>query len=288
MRKSKIKMMNQKLKKHNNRFMSFLQITIALGLIFLGSVMTINFLETAISPDNHINKENVVLIIFLRTVMILGGLSLIFWTKYRDRIIRFIKSFYVEEIVFIHIISFILLAVIFNVFTRGTIFQDYFNFDTESNFPAWLSGTLLAAAGILAIIIASASKEKKHNKHFMLVLALGFLYLSLDEITQLHEILSWYSPWKWYVVMAPIIIIWIILILFLAIKSLIKTEILWIIFTGIGILGIGSMGLEFISVNFIGNHNSLVYTAEVLLEETFEMFGTSLVILGLIRHLRVK
>jgi hypothetical protein len=60
--------------------------------------------------------------------------------------------------------------------------------DGEANLPAWLSAALLLLAGLLLAAIASVHRRRARQAGYWLLLSLIFVFLSLDEVAQLHEL----------------------------------------------------------------------------------------------------
>ena len=67
----------------------------------------------------------------------------------------------------------------------------YFNFDEESNLPSLYSSLALGFCSYLLAIIATLKKKvkTKYAKHWQ-ALAWIFLYLAIDEICSIHELLN--------------------------------------------------------------------------------------------------
>jgi hypothetical protein len=65
-----------------------------------------------------------------------------------------------------------------------------FNFDMEANIPTYFSSFILLFSGILLGLIAYWTKGQKHQYvlHWAF-LSLIFVYISLDETAQIHELL---------------------------------------------------------------------------------------------------
>ena len=64
-----------------------------------------------------------------------------------------------------------------------------FNIDQEVNIPTWFVGFLTLYTGLLAGIIASTEKVRGNWLHFWWRgLAIIFVYISLDEVSGLHEL----------------------------------------------------------------------------------------------------
>jgi hypothetical protein len=69
------------------------------------------------------------------------------------------------------------------------IFIDFFYLDKETNFSTYFSVMLLLMCAGLLYIIYTYSRAQSYSG-WWLVLALGFVYLSLDEFISIHERLS--------------------------------------------------------------------------------------------------
>ncbi|HRA77491.1 MAG TPA: hypothetical protein PK956_01665 [Burkholderiaceae bacterium] len=66
-----------------------------------------------------------------------------------------------------------------------------FNMEDEGTLPAWFSSTLmLAASALLAVIAASSGTHARRFRAHWWVLAIGFLYMSADEASAIHENLN--------------------------------------------------------------------------------------------------
>jgi len=89
--------------------------------------------------------------------------------------------------------------------------------DRECNFTTWFSSAQAALVAFAAFMLAS-----KNGRRGWLLLAIGFLYFSIDELCQLHEwfgtmlsqegfrIGSLGAPYPWVVVLGPIFLIYAI------------------------------------------------------------------------------
>ena len=67
------------------------------------------------------------------------------------------------------------------------IFNKFFNLDGENNIPAFFSTLLLLAASLLLLFIYKVST---HQANYWLFLSLLFLFLSIDESVQIHEMFN--------------------------------------------------------------------------------------------------
>jgi hypothetical protein len=63
-----------------------------------------------------------------------------------------------------------------------------FDMNREANAPTWYSGAVfLATAAALAMVSAAKRRQGDRFQRHWAVLALAFVYLSFDELTQVHE-----------------------------------------------------------------------------------------------------
>ena len=65
-----------------------------------------------------------------------------------------------------------------------------FDFNAESNIPTLFSSTILIIASALLFLISSIKKNTNHPYSAWVVLAIIFLFLSIDETSSLHEKLT--------------------------------------------------------------------------------------------------
>jgi hypothetical protein len=169
----------------------------------------------------------------------------------------------------------------------------WFNLDKERNIPTWFSGTLFFLFGCAAMV--AYYWEQKRNAEgqpcFRLPLLwigvglVGF-FMSLDEITILHENLYWREirqasgkfagPWKyltqWQILFAPaIILVLAYLVLFFSNRFSVSRDARHSTFAGIG-CWLGALFLEGLRGTF-KQAGAEEYTFAVLIEEVLEMVG---------------
>jgi len=174
-----------------------------------------------------------------------------------------------------------------------------FDVDRESNVPTFFSSFLLLFAAILLFII-SVLKRKSGAPYALhwAILALGFLYLAVDESAQLHELLIspsrrllgsrgteifYLAPW-----VLPGIVITLALGLFymrffleLSLKMKLLLLIAGTLFVG------GSRGLELIGgfYSALYGKRDLRYIATATVEEGLEMAGVIIFIHALLDYI---
>lgn len=106
------------------------------------------------------------------------------------------------------------------------VFIEKFSLEEEGNFPSFFSAVLLLVAAGSFLIISQSASYLKNNRDwkYWLGLAFIFVFLSLDEATQLHEKLDtdliWASydatgllAWPWVIIYAALVTIFVVLYL---------------------------------------------------------------------------
>lgn len=166
----------------------------------------------------------------------------------------------------------------------------FINVDREVSMPTWFSSVQLVAVGFLLLVKARESNELQH---FLILVGLGFIFLSVDESAAIHEKLvdsarrssvRWLSDWSYVVWTVAYLAIGLLIVLvgyrpLSVIWRKYRREAIWIA-GGTTIFVIGGMGFEVLS--------RLLYTADinwrflvaVAAEEFFEMAGVSLILYG--------
>ncbi len=169
----------------------------------------------------------------------------------------------------------------------------WFNLDKERNIQTWFSGVIFFLIGFTSIFVYSC--EKKYNEQngyyfrlpiLWLGVALVGFFMSLDEITILHENLFWReiryltvgfnNSWRyltqWQVLFAPaILLILCYFIIFFSNRFSISNKVRNNAFIGIG-CWMGALFLEGIRHTF-KLAGSFWYSLHVLFEEELEMIG---------------
>src|SRR5262245_60063408 len=169
-----------------------------------------------------------------------------------------------------------------------------FNLEGESNVPEWYSSCLLLSCGALVGIIASVQRGKRYAWHWG-ILSLAFIYLSMDEAAQIHEMsikplramfhFSGFLYFGWVVPAALLLLVFGISYLgFLA--SLPRSTRFTFILAFMVYVG-GAIGVESISASFISTTGgqTVPYRLLVTLEETMEMLGLIIFIRGLLQYI---
>jgi hypothetical protein len=158
------------------------------------------------------------------------------------------------------------------------------NLDEENNVPTWFSSMLLALAGFGLIFIGVLKYEERDRHSWQwFAIALIPLFLSLDEMAQLHEALS--SPlseeygfsgllhWAWVVVALPVV--GVLTVLFLPfIRRLPRRTVLFLL-AGAGTVFGGGVILEMFEgwwVDVNGQGGVIIFSM-VTVQEVMETTG---------------
>jgi hypothetical protein len=205
------------------------------------------------------------------------------------------------------LLSTITLLVLFNIIERGIVhwlnaqnngqlISIYFNFDEEANLPSLYSSLALGFCAYLLSLVATIKKKVKGKyARQWKALAFIFLYLAVDEMCSIHELLIpvlrgamhtsglLYFPW----VIPAFFLVIIFLIVFrkfiLALPN--KTKIQFIL-AGI-VYVFGALGMELIGGYIADNYGyNTVYGIASTIEELLEMFGVVIFINALLNYLQ--
>lgn len=155
-----------------------------------------------------------------------------------------------------------------------------FDLDSEATVPAWYSSALLLCVSLCAAglyLMRRDSAPRPTIRLFWLVFAAAYLYLSIDEAARIHEALEERLRVKWIYLYAPFAAAFLIYCAnyLTRIESYPKVR-LWIL-GGILVYGLGALGAEAMLYFF---YSSSVEPLEVVVEESLEMIGTSMVLVG--------
>lgn len=173
-------------------------------------------------------------------------------------------------------------------------FVELFNLNLEANVPSWYSAFLMIIISGLSFFIAKikTSSEKK----YFLFLSIIFLFMSLDEISSIHEImnkpvrnlLNLGSVFYWAWIVPGLIFLIIFGLTFRQFFKLIGKRFSKL-FVSSGVIYImGVIGFEMLGGWLYSNKlgNSYYYIFEVVVEESLEMVGLWLFIYALIEYLK--
>jgi len=170
-----------------------------------------------------------------------------------------------------------------------------FDLDGETNFPAFYSSLALLFSSLLLFIIAFSHRNVIRNFVAWLVMALGFLFLSLDEASMLHEMLAgttrrsldvsgllynaWVIPYGIIMVLGGILYLPFLL-------RLPKPTLLLFVVAGVMFVS-GAVGVEVFEGKWEAVHgtDNFTYDLYVAVEEFLEMLGVAVFIYALLRYI---
>lgn len=158
----------------------------------------------------------------------------------------------------------------------------FFDIDGEANFPTWVSSTLFSLAGFFA---SGNYLLNNKGKMFWLVLSLCCLFVSMDEVAQVHEKISILTGIKWVYFYGPI---GTMVILFLAVSAYnqwAEQSTTKLIMVGVILGFVVSVGLE--TLSYFGL-TSLWQKIEYMLEEGAEILGAGIILLGCLQEMGNK
>jgi uncharacterized protein DUF6064 len=168
--------------------------------------------------------------------------------------------------------------------------------DEEGNIPAWYSASLFLLCSFLLATIASAERQRQ-SRHSVgwLILSLVFVYLSLDESAQLHELSIpplrdlfnptglLYYPW---IVPAGICAA-LFALGYWRFLSRLPARTRWLFLLAGGVFVAGALGIEALSGKQAVLHGkeNLTYHLIITVEELFEMAGLIVFIYALLDYI---
>ncbi|MBD0335152.1 MAG: hypothetical protein ICV62_06670 [Cyanobacteria bacterium Co-bin13] len=172
----------------------------------------------------------------------------------------------------------------------------YLDVDAEGNVPTLYSSALLLLSSVLLYTIAAATRGAR-KKLYWQGLSLVFLFLSADELLELHEninrllnsatqvgdSISGTDRWDVFSLMLFAIVGLSYFRFFLSLPQRVKRLFL----VAAASFVIGGAGIEFVGVNFLPSvYHQPIFLAEVIstVEEFLEMLGSCLFISGLLAY----
>jgi hypothetical protein len=174
----------------------------------------------------------------------------------------------------------------------------WFDLDSEQNIPTWYSVLQLAGcAGVLALIWTAKRRARETGAHYWAVLGAGFLFMSLDELGELHERLMGpisrmvnadgqiHDKSIWLLAAAPVVVlIGLYFVPFL--RSIPHRHRIRFLAAGVIFL-LGAMVFERVDDLYWvanGNRQDLTWSMLTTLEDSCEMFGVALFLFSLVRY----
>ena len=166
-----------------------------------------------------------------------------------------------------------------------------FSFNDEYNIPTFYSAIALLFSSLVLFLISNILKNKSIDTYYWKFLSLIFLFLSIDEISEIHEWFGYstnlgdFGPWYFYYL--PFV--FAIGLISLYFMKKIPFEISKLIIFSMMIFLFGCVFLEFIQNLFVTNTNdfklNLLSNFLSTLEEYFEMIGISIFNYSLLKYI---
>lgn len=180
-------------------------------------------------------------------------------------------------------------------FLQTTLVEE-FNVGSEANIPTYFSGLLLLCSSLLLLSISRVVYKvySSFYRHW-LVLSIIFAYISIDEVTSLHERLI--GPLRRLLgVDGVLYFAWVIpAIVVLLLLAITYSPFFWhlpfrwkVLFAASGLLYVGGgLGFELLGGWYVSQYSSETFTYSSLqtIEEMLEMSGTALFLYSLLTYL---
>ena len=167
--------------------------------------------------------------------------------------------------------------------------------DEEANFPTFFSSLLFIISSALLLFIGKSKSSSEINPKYWIVLSLIFLFLSIDEIVQLHEKFSNVVHQKfqiggilrfsWWIIYAVFIIA--VSPFFMKFLAQLPKTIKRIFILAAVVFLSGSIILEIVGIYIYSTENDTkTYTFYIIssIEEILEMIGLAIFIYGLLKY----
>lgn len=185
------------------------------------------------------------------------------------------------------------------IFEWSSHWERLFHLDFEANVPTWFS-SFVWILNALAAYRCSQLSSKISERNTWMVLSFFLLFLSCDEVASLHENVTLFlekyllrstflrnlDVRSWPILLGPLVVpflLWAIWRLRECFKN--SAEALrWFVLGG-SIFLMSCFVMELLSIFMVGHKQLLVI--EVVIEESLEMMGAIILLLGFLVHLRV-
>jgi hypothetical protein len=172
----------------------------------------------------------------------------------------------------------------------------FIDLNGEASVPAWFASALMLGAVFLLLVQHHRSRAARSpDTAAWLLLAVGFLLMSLDESAGFHErvsqaLINWLKPggifaYAWVIVAIPLVAgLAVVFLPFL--RRLPPQSRNRMVLAGAVFLA-GAIGMEMVGAYFFDRTppNLLMLSVAIVLEESLEFSGLCLFIIALLRHL---
>ncbi|MGG9998587.1 hypothetical protein ACQU0X_00680 [Pseudovibrio ascidiaceicola] len=173
----------------------------------------------------------------------------------------------------------------------------HISLDEELNLGAWFSSMVMVCiAGLTAVIgIIERHSKKPQNWPYWLVLAFGFLYMSVDENIAIHEVTidplrnafnlsgAFYFAW----VLPAVVLVGALGLVYLRFLARLPRRFAVMFVISGSIYLSGAIGFEMLGAVFAGSegYDAFGYKIFYILEETFELVGLTTFLSALLAYL---
>ncbi|MCF6298518.1 MAG: hypothetical protein L3J01_01410 [Thiomicrorhabdus sp.] len=163
------------------------------------------------------------------------------------------------------------------------LLRQLFHVDEENNLPTWYSGFLLLATSTLLWFFALTQRanEEPWFRHW-LVLAVGFLLMSIDEVAGIHETINSIIEISWAIPGGMLVLLLILAFVPFLLQLPRRTAKLFILAGTVYLTG--AVVLEIIAIPM--SDDTLTYDLLVAVEEGLEMLGVILFLHTLLTYMR--
>ena len=172
-----------------------------------------------------------------------------------------------------------------------------FDMDAEVSIPTWYAQSLLLIVAVICLVIGVVKRQsvQKYYKHW-LALGIIFIYVSMDEGSQIHELLipplqatfntsGTFLHFAWVIAGASLMAVLGVIYLRFWLNLPSRTRVLFLASAAIFVSG--ALGIEMMAGYYLSNYGSNIgYSILVLIEESMELLGSSLFIYTLLNYLR--
>lgn len=174
-------------------------------------------------------------------------------------------------------------------------FIPMFDFNTEQNLPTFYNALLHFFSGLILYVIAFTHKKQNVSFRPWLGLSLIFFFLSIDEITSVHEFISSFVPhyidskdlpyYGWLLPYGVGLVIFCLVYLKFLLR--LPNNIMCLFILSGSIFVLGAFGFEMIGGMWDESNGTenLTYALLYSIEETLEMFGISLFMFTLCQYI---
>ena len=173
----------------------------------------------------------------------------------------------------------------------------FFDFNSENNLPTYFSSLMLFLSSCLLSVIAVTHKSNHASYRLWFVLAFIFLFLSLDEMASIHEMLSipmrdmlHASGLLYYAWVVPYGVALVIFVIsYIKLLKNLPRNIMYLFLISGTLFVLGAIGFELIGGWYYELHgkSDLNYAILYTCEESLEMLGVILFIYTLLLYMKM-